>query len=93
MPPPTKALFLWRDTSGDTELRNPIGSGGFTCQDLGVVGASWQIAGTGDFTENGGEDSIMCRNVNGNAELWNPNGSGSFTDDNLGPSLHQLVGA
>ena len=46
----------------------PTGSGGFTYQDLGVVGAGRQIAGTGDFTGNG-EDSIVWRNATGNAEL------------------------
>ena len=63
---------------------SPTGSGGFTYQDLGVVGAGRQIAGTGDFTGNG-EDSILWRNATGNAELWNPNGSVGFTYDNLGP--------
>ena len=61
-------------------------------KDLGVVGANWQIAGTGDFTGNG-EDSILWRNSSGETELWNPNGSGGFAGKDLGvvPTSWQVV--
>ena len=52
-------------------------------QDLGVVGAGWQIAGTGDFNGTG-ESSILWRNANGDTALWNPNGSGGFVNQDLG---------
>ncbi|MGH6797712.1 MAG: FG-GAP-like repeat-containing protein, partial [Roseiarcus sp.] len=51
--------------------------------DLGVVGASWQIAGTGDFNGDGHSD-ILWRNSNGDTELWNSNGSGGFAGQDLG---------
>ena len=73
--------ILWRNSNGDTALWNANGTGGFTCQDLGVVGATWQVAGTGDFNGDG-EDGILWRNTNGDTALWNPNGSGGFS---LGP--------
>ena len=77
------ADILWRNSSGDTELWNSNGSGGFTGEDLGVVGNSWQIAGTGDFNGDGHSD-ILWRNTNGDADLWNSNGSGGFTGEDLG---------
>ena len=85
--------ILWRNSNGDTELWNPNGSGGFVGQDLGVVGTSWQIAGTGDFTGKG-EDSILWRNTNGDTELWNPNGAGGFAGQDLGvvPTSWQIAG-
>ena len=61
----------------------PNGSGGFTFQDLGVVGGGWQIVGTGDFSGDG-KSGILWRNANGDTALWNPNGSGGFTFDDLG---------
>jgi hypothetical protein len=75
--------ILWRDANGDTELWNANGSGGFTGEDLGVVGPSWHVAGTGDFTGTG-EDSVLWQNSNGDTELWNANGSGGFTGEDLG---------
>ena len=76
--------IVWRNTNGQTELWNPKGSGGFTYDNLGVVGTSWQIVGTGDYS-GGGEDGLLWRNAStGGVELWNPNGSGGFTYDNLG---------
>ena len=84
---------MWCNSNGDTELWNPNGSGGFVGQDLGVVGTSWQIAGTGDFTGKG-EDSILWRNTNGDTELWNPNGAGGFAGQDLGvvPTSWQIAG-
>ena len=79
--------ILWRNTNGDAYLWNSNGSGGFTGQDLGIVGASWQIEGTGNFNGSG-EDGILWRNTNGDAYLWSSNGSGSFTGQDLG-----IVGA
>ena len=35
--------MLWPNTNGDTGLWNPNGSGGFTFEDLGVVGPSWSV--------------------------------------------------
>jgi microcystin-dependent protein len=78
-----EAGILWRNSNGDTELWNPNGSGGFTYENLGVVDASWQIAGTGAF-DGASEASILWRNTDGDAELWNPNGSGGFTYQDLG---------
>jgi hypothetical protein len=53
------------------------------CRPVLVVGTSWQIAGTGDFTGNG-QSGILWRNANGDTELWNPNGSGGFVGEDLG---------
>ena len=75
--------ILWRNTNGDAYLWNSNGSGGFTGQDLGIVGASWQIEGTGNFNGSG-EDGILWRNTNGDAYLWSSNGSGGFTGQDLG---------
>ena len=75
--------ILWRNTDGDAYLWNSNGSGGFTGQDLGIVGASWQIEGTGNFNGRG-EDGILWRNTNGDAYLWSSNGSGGFTGEDLG---------
>ncbi len=44
-----KADILWQNANGDTALWNSSASGGFTPEDLGIVGGGWQIAGTGDF--------------------------------------------
>ena len=78
-----EAGILWRNTTGNIELWNPNGSGGFTYDNVGTVNASWQIAGTGDFNGSG-EAGILWRNSNGGVELWNSNGSGGFTYENLG---------
>jgi hypothetical protein len=75
--------ILWRNSSGDVALWNPNGSGGFTFEDLGVVGSDWQIEGTGAFNGSGA-DGILWRNSNGDVALWNPNGSGGFTFGDLG---------
>jgi hypothetical protein len=75
--------ILWRNSNGDVALWNANGSGGFTFQDLGVVGSNWQIDGAGDFN-GGGKDGILWRNTNGDVALWNPNGSGGFTFQDLG---------
>jgi hypothetical protein len=64
-------------------LWNPNGSGGFTLEDLGIVGGGWQIEGTGNYGGTG-QDSILWKNANGDAALWNPNGSGGFTLEDLG---------
>ena len=82
-PPATSSNILWRNSNGDVALWNSNGSGGFTGQDLGIVGASWQIEGTGNFNGSG-EDGILWRNTNGDAYLWNSNGSGGFTGEDLG---------
>ena len=82
-PPATSSNILWRNTNRDVDLWNSNGSGGFTGQDLGIVGTSWQIEGTGDFNGSG-EDGILWRNTNGDAYLWNSNGSGGFTGEDLG---------
>jgi hypothetical protein len=80
----SKADILWQNISGDVELWNSnSGSESFTRQDLGVAGASWQIAGTGDF--NGVGKDILWRNANGDTALWNADGSGGFTYHDLGP--------
>jgi hypothetical protein len=75
--------ILWRNSNGDVALWNANGSGGFTFQDLGVVGSSWRIEGTGDFN-GGGKGGILWRNSNGDVALWNANGSGGFTFQDLG---------
>ncbi len=82
-PPATSSNILWRNSNGDVALWNGNGSGGFTGQDLGIVGTSWQIEETGDFNGSG-EDGILWRNTNGDAYLWNSNGSGGFTGEDLG---------
>ena len=82
-PPATSSNILWRNSNGDVALWNSNGSGGFTGQDLGIVGASWQIEGTGNFNGSG-EDGILWRNTNGDAYLWNSNSSGGFTGEDLG---------
>jgi hypothetical protein len=61
----------------------PERSGGFTCQDLGVVSTSWQIADAGDFNGSG-RDGILWRNTNGDVALWNANTSGGFAYQDLG---------
>jgi len=78
-----RADILWSNSNGDTVLWNSTGSGGFTGQDLGVVGGGWRIAGTGAFN-GASEASILWQNVNGDTTLWNPNGSGGFTSQHLG---------
>ncbi len=79
-----KADILWQNTDGDVALWNSTsGSGGFTSEDLGVVGGSWQIAGTGAFN-GASEAGLLWRNANGDTELWNPNGSGGFVGEDLG---------
>jgi hypothetical protein len=79
-----EAGILWRNTTGNIELWNPNGSGGFTYDNLGSVSTTWQIAGTGDFN-GAGQAGILWRNAStGGVELWNANGSGGFTYDNLG---------
>ena len=82
-PPATSSNILWRNSNGDVALWNSNGSGGFTGQDLGIVGASWQIEGTGNFNGSG-EDGILWRNTSGDAYLWNSNSSGGFTGEDLG---------
>ena len=82
-PPATSSNILWRNSNGDFALWNSNGSGGFTGQDLGIVGASWQIEGTGNFNGSG-EDGILWRNTSGDAYLWNSNSSGGFTGEDLG---------
>ena len=96
----SEAGILWRNASGDTELWNANGSGGFIGQDLGVVPTSWRIAGTGDFGGagkgllDGAGEGILWRNANGDTELWNANGSGGFAGDDLGvvPTSWQIAG-
>jgi hypothetical protein len=80
-PTPPAASLAWRNADGDTALWNPNGSGGFTFEDLGVVGASWQIAATGNVNGNG--ESILWRNAK-DTVLWKANRSGGFTDEDLG---------
>jgi V8-like Glu-specific endopeptidase len=75
--------ILWRNSNGDVAVWNANGSGGFTFQDLGVVGSNWQIDGAGDFNGGGG-GGILWRDTNGDVALWNPNGSGGFTFQDLG---------
>jgi hypothetical protein len=81
-PTPPAASLVWRNADGDTELWNPNGTGGFVGEDLGVVGASWRIAATGNVNGNG--ESILWRNANGDTVLWKANRSGGFTDEDLG---------
>ena len=78
-----------QSSSGDVELWNSNGSGGF--QNLGDVGSGWQIEGTGDFNGSGA-DGVLWQNSDGDVELWNSNGSGGFTFQNLGdvPSGWQI---
>lgn len=45
--------ILWRNTNGDAQVWNSNGSGGFSDQDLGVVSANYQVAGTADFNGDG----------------------------------------
>jgi len=76
--------ILWQNaSSADVALWNANGSGGFVYQDLGVVGAGWQIEGTGDF--NGGAEGVLWRNSSSeDVVLWNANGSGGFANQDLG---------
>ena len=76
--------IVWRNSSsGDVQLWNSNGSGGFTIEDLGVH-TGWQIEGAGDFN-GGGPDGILWQNSSsGIVQLWNSNGSGGFTEQNLG---------
>jgi microcystin-dependent protein len=88
-----EAGILWQNSSGDTELWNPTGSGGFTGQDLGVIPTSWQIAGTGAFN-GASEAGILWRSTGGDTVLWNPNGSGGYVGQDLGviPTSWQVAG-
>ena len=76
--------ILWQNaSSGDAQLWNPNGLGGFSGQDLGVH-SGWQIEGTGDFNGSGA-DGILWQNASsGDVQLWNPNGSGGFSGQDLG---------
>jgi hypothetical protein len=64
--------LLWRNDNGDVTLWTASPSGaavGFVAQDLGVVPTSYQIAGVGDFNDDGKTD-ILWRNTNGDLVLW-----------------------
>ena len=86
--------ILWQNSSsGDVQLWNSNGSGGFTFENLGDVPSGWQVEGTGDF--NGSGETASCgktRQVGMSAlELeW----LGGFTFENLGdvPSGWQVEG-
>ena len=88
-----EAGILWQNTSsGDVQLWNSSGTGGFAAQDLGVL-SGWQIVGTGDFNGSG-EAGILWQNTSsGDVQLWNSNGSGGFSTQDLGVhSGWQIVG-
>ena len=88
-----KSDILWRNANGDAYLFNSATAGGFTGKDVGVVAASWQVAGIGDFNGDGKSD-ILWRNSNGDAYLYNSNTSGGFTGQDLGvtPTSWQIAG-
>jgi hypothetical protein len=85
--------ILWRNNNGDTVLWNSTGSSGFSVEDLGVVGTSYQIAGVSDFNGDGKAD-VLWRNSNGDTVLWNSAGSGGFSADDLGVvgTSYQIAG-
>src|SRR6202035_3795780 len=68
----------------------------FNSLDLGVVPTAVQIAGVGDFNDDGKTD-ILWRNTNGDVGLWDSvpgAGSVSFTGQDLGvvPTSYQIQG-
>jgi hypothetical protein len=79
----SKADLLWRNASGETAIWNSNSSGGFSGQDLGDVGDSWQVGGAGYFNGDAKAD-ILWSNASGDAAIWNSNGAGGFTGQDLG---------
>ena len=87
--------ILWQNSSsGDVQLWNSNGSGGFTFENLGDVPSGWQVEGTGDFNGSGADGILWQNSSSGDVQLWNSNGSGGFTFENLGdvPSGWQVEG-
>jgi hypothetical protein len=59
--------------------------------DMGVIGPSWQVADTGDYSADGRSD-ILWRDSAGTTALWEMDGStitaGHALALNVGPSWH-----
>jgi hypothetical protein len=75
-----KSDILWRNTNGDTSVWLMTVSGMqmqvLSATDLGVVPASWAIAGTGDFNADSKSD-IVWYNSNGDTSIWLITASGT----------------
>jgi hypothetical protein len=75
-----KADILWHNANGDTSIWLMTASGTqaqvLSATDFGIVPASWDIAGTGDFNGDGKSD-ILWHNMNGDTSIWLMTGSGS----------------
>jgi hypothetical protein len=75
-----KSDILWRNTNGDTSVWLMTVSGTqmqvLSATDLGVVPASWAIAGTGDFNADSKSD-IVWYNSNGDISIWLITASGT----------------
>ena len=61
LPPPATDGILWRNSNGDVELWNANGSGGFTGQDLGVVGSDLADCGNRRFQRQRRSWSFMAQ--------------------------------
>jgi len=91
--------ILWRNDNGDVTLwsAQPTNAAvSFTSQDFGLVPTSYQIAGVGDFNDDGKTD-ILWRNTNGDVVIWDSipgAGSVSFTGLDFGvvPTSYQIAG-
>ncbi len=76
----SKADILWRNTDGNLvdwsmDGSQILSSQGITAQGSAVApGASWSVAGIGDFNGDGASD-ILWRNANGTLIDWTMNGS------------------
>ena len=84
--------ILWRDNTGRVTDWLGQGSGGFSGNFANAdsnAGLDWQIAGIGDFN-NDGRDDILWRNVNSGAITdWLGTSTGGFTS-NFGTAYYEL---
>ena len=72
---------LWRNSNGDVTNWLGADNGGFTgnaANSYNNPGASWTVAGTGDFNGDG-RDDILWRNSNGDVTNWLGQANGNFT--------------
>ena len=85
--------ILWRNSTGDVVIWFMQGGTISSTADLGVVPATYTIAGTGDFNGDGTAD-ILWRQSNGDVVIWSMQGGtiASSTDLGVIPTSWTIAG-